>query len=282
MERVRFRQRLLLEPCTTDDVLYAAFCAECRPGLRDAPEVRHVLRHALAPFPTDLDAFRRCCDGCYRTVRDAVARARLALTDDAFHAWWLSETADPDDPETSPTRGRCLTALVKVAAGLGGESAKRYADLALTDAEAIGDSRLVAEARMWRSSALRALASFDEARAELRQSAAAVKASPWLAALHLRMLGLLAVDTDRHAEALKHLRAAAKLYEKLDRHTAGLLLIRESAVLLLTKEHEASVARKQEALSFLDSRWNPLSPGGDARAPVVRSWDESVGRCNAS
>lgn len=99
---------------------------------------------------------------------------------------------------------------------------------------------------------------FREARAELWKAAPAVKESPWLAALHLRMLGLLEIQTNNYSEALKHLRAATKLYERLDRHTAGLLLIQEGVLYFFTRHFEASIARNEEALSFLDSRWNPL------------------------
>ena len=53
--------------------------------------LRQHLRQALKLVPRDLLWFSRRCDGCYRVVWQAISRARLGLTGDAFAAWWLAE-----------------------------------------------------------------------------------------------------------------------------------------------------------------------------------------------
>jgi AraC-like DNA-binding protein len=285
----RYRSRIL-EPVSTDAALNNALCHECRRRLLDDAEICGYLRRgALGLVPQDLAWFRRACGPCYIVVWDALSRARLGLLPDAWMAWWLSRKAAVLDPETPPSLGRYIAALTQVERLAFGDQAerRRYSVLAIADAEAIsGDAHLKIQAHIWNGSVLRAMARLVEARAETPKRSAIRE--PWILALHDRMSGILETESNNYPEALDLLRSATELYKSLDLHTAGRLLIQQGAVLFYTEDFEQAIRLNQLALSFLDSRRDPLRANADVPLNLafiyagLERWDsaeKALSRC---
>lgn len=254
--------------CETDDALYNALCPRCRDALKNdtGRTLRGHLRNALEPMPRGLEWFRAACEECYRVIWRAISAARRGLLDDAFQAVWLCKTASPflGDPQAPSTRGRFIAALVKVEAGLHGDQNDRLdvTDLALADAEELGDFRLVAEARTWRASVLRAKCMFPEARSELAAAKEACRESPWLVAFHGSMESLLEDSSSNYREALRLACVAEKLYQELDGHFVGLLKIQQANALFFLGDFEAAIEQSLSALGLLDDRRDPIPAHG--------------------
>lgn len=260
------RRRHLAVSYDTDEALLSALCPDCRTTLAgdQGRTLRQDLRRALRPVPRDLPWFESCCDDCYRVVWKAISRARAGLMDDAWKAWWLSANADLEDRETPPSRGRFIAALAEVERLVTGNQLERkgYCDLAVDDAVALGDSLLETQARIWRGSVLRAMGELLEARVELRDTNEASKASPWLSALHCRMVGILERDATHLQKGVDLLQSAASRYRDLDCHISGLLLVAQAIAHYLLTEYTEAVSCNRAALSLLDSRRDPLPANG--------------------
>jgi len=256
---VRHRRRLLI-PASTDEVLLNALCPDCRQPLVANDEIQRHLRRALELVPRDLYWFEQCCDPCYRVVWDAIARARLGQIQDAWRAWWISESADLEDPETPPSLGRYIAALTRVEGSTFGNQKERlrYVNIAVDDAVELRQSLLEAQARIWRGSVLRAMAELPAAREEFGKASAATQATPWLAALHDRMVGILEQYTRDYPAALERFRTATKVYETLDPHIAGLLCRQEANVHFFLESYDKSIRVNERALTLLDDRRNSL------------------------
>lgn len=263
--RLRRRRHLGIS-YMTDEALTSELCPDCRTKLagHEGRTLRAALRQALRLVPRDLEWFESCCDDCYRVVWKAISRARAGLMDDAWKAWWISTHADLADRETPPSRGRVIAALTEVERLVSGDQLERkgFCDLAVSDAEALGDPLLEAQARIWRASVLRAMGEFTDARAELNRTAEASRAAMWLAALHHRMAGILETNRNHWHKALDLLRLAAGVYQPLDPHLSGLMLTDQANVQILLAEYEEAVARNQDALSWLDGRRDPFVMNG--------------------
>lgn len=280
---VRGRRRITV-PWDTDQALKDAFCPNCRKLLlRDVGQIaRFHLRRALTPVPRDLGWFVHCCDDCYRTFWEAITRARFGLVDDAFRAWWLSRHADLLDPETPPSLGRVIAALVEADRLIyqDQEERRKFCQMALDDTVVLGDPLLEAQARIYLGNALRAMTQIPEAAVEFRRTAEISGKSPWLAALHNRMVGILESVNDP-SEALRLLRSAKKAYDALDSHIAGLLLVQQANVHHHLGEYELSIEVDQASLELLDNRRDPLL--ANALRPIhlagslarLQRWDEA-------
>jgi tetratricopeptide (TPR) repeat protein len=258
---VQFRRHHLLEEVVTDELLTGALCTQCRRRLLFDDEMRQQLCRALDLVPRDLQWFRQACDPCYRVVWEAISRARFGLTQNAWWAWWISEYVDPTDVAAPPSRGRIIAALDMVERGTfrNQREHKRCCDLAVTDANALKDPFLKAEARLWRGSTWRGMGEYPAAAAEFKRAQKIVDRGPqWLTALRSRMIGLLAAETNDYPGALAHFEEATRQYETLDAHTVGVLLVLRGNVYFLSGRYEQSIAMNQAALSHLDSRLDPL------------------------
>jgi len=269
--------------CETTGVLYDALCSACRDELKNdaGRSLCEHLRRALEAVPRGLEWFHTACDECYRVVWRAISAARLGLLADAFQAAWLCETAKPHlrDPQAPPSRGRFIAALAQVEASLHGDQNERlkFCDLALADAEQLGDFRLVAEARTWRANVLRAKGELSEARAELATAKEVCQASPWLAALHRRMEGLMEDSATNFRAALRLARDAAGFYESLDSHLVGVLRVHEANALFFLGEYETAIEHDLNALGFLDHRRDPITAHGAVPIHLAISFG-SLGR----
>lgn len=287
---VRGRRRITV-PWDTDQALKDALCPNCRNLLvRDAGETaRFHLRRALQLVPRDLEWFVHCCDDCYRLFWDALGRARFGLLEDAWRAWWLSVHADLLDPETPPSRGRVIAALVEADRLIyqDQEERRQYCQSALADAVVLGDPLLECQARIYLGSALRAMSEFKDARDELRRATQFAHGNPWLAALHDRMAGILHTFSDPR-QALELLRSAKEAYDSLDPHIAGLLLIQKANVYDQLGDYEKSIALDRASLRLLDNRRDLLL--ANALRPIhlavslirLERWDEAeevLSRC---
>ena len=255
------RRRLAVDT-DTDQVLLSALCPDCRGGLagEEGMAVREHLRHALYLVPRDLPWFASCCDDCYRMVWKALGLARLGLMNDAWQAWWLVAHADLEDRETPPSRGRIIAAFAKIEELVSGDQLERkgYCDLALSDAVALGDPRLEAEARIWLGTTLRGLSRIGEAREELQRAESASRGTPWLEALWITMMGMLEFQTSNYSDALDLLRSAGKAYRPLDPHNAGIQVIHQGGTHFYLEEYAESVRAFQSALSSIDGRRDPV------------------------
>jgi len=269
--------------CETDGALYDGLCPACRDALKHGPgrTLREHLRNALEPVPRDLEWFRAACAECYRVAWRAISAARLGFLDDAFQAAWLCEAGKPflHDRNAPSSRGHFIAALAEVEASLHGNQTERleFCDLALADALALSDRRLVAEARTWRASVLRAKGEPLEARAELASAKEACWASPWLTALHRRMEGLMEDSATNFQAALRLARDAARLYESLDSHLVGVLRVHEANALFFLGECETAIERDMNALGLLDHRRDPITARGAVPIHLAISFG-SLGR----
>ena len=246
----------------TDQALLSALCPDCRGRLagEEGVAVREYLRHALYLVPRDLPWFASCCDDCYRVVWKTFGLARLGLMNDAWQAWWLAAHADLGDREIPPSRGRIIAAFAKIEELVSGDQAERkgYCDLALSDAVALGDPRLEAEARIWMGTTLRGLARLEDAREELQRTASATRDMPWLKALRIAIMGMLEFQASNYLEALDLLRSAGKIYRPLDPHNAGIQLIHQGGAHFYLEEYAESIRAFQSALSLIDGRRDPV------------------------
>ena len=250
----------------TDEALLAALCPACRTSLVSSvgSTVRAHLRQALRFVPRDLRWFEECCETCYRTVWDALRRARLGLMDDAWKAWWLSTHVDPMDRETPPSVGRVIAALVEVERLVSGDQLERkaFAEIAVDDAVALGEPLLEAQARLWLGAVLGAMSQYDEARRQIADTGDICQNSPWLSAMCQRVSGLIEYYQSHYSKAIHWFEASSEAYVKLDPHLCGLLLVQQANVYFDEAKFEKTIALNISALESLDNRREPLPGAG--------------------
>jgi hypothetical protein len=122
------------------------------------------------------------------------------------------------------------------------------------------------------------MAELVEARTELRAAkklmatlassavVGAQRSGAWLMALHTRMEGVLEDNRSEYLKAVEFLRSAVTLYESLDEHVVGLLLIQQANAHFYLGEYDQAIDRNLFALCFLDTRRDPLP--GNAFVPL--------------
>ena len=254
-ENLQRRRQQIRMDCQTDLALSAALCTTCRKSFLSevGSSVRQHLRRSLALIPRDLVWFEACCDDCYRTVWDAITRARFGLIDDAFQAWWISENVDLTS--TTPSSGLFIRLLSESEDLTFGDANNRLSlcKTALGVAENLGRHDLSKLALAFTGNAQRVLTQFSQARITLTTTDSS-HFSQWANAYLLRARGLLEVDMMDIQPAEQMLAQSEELFHAVDPHVSALVRFDRARAIKWSTGFDEALSVFESAVSAVDSR----------------------------